>query len=934
MPRKKIDNRIRTLIENGVETGHRTMFLVVGEKAKDQVVYLHHMLSKTVVKARPTVLWCYKKELGFTSHRKKKMKSLQKKVKAGKLDVNEDDPFELFIVSTKIRYCYYKETHKILGNTFGMCVLQDFEALTPNLLARTMETVEGGGIITILLQSVNSLKQLYEMNMDVHKRFRTEVHQDVTCRFNERFLLSLASCARCLVIDDQFHVLPISMHNLKIQPAVKMSTSDNNSSELQTLKENLRDTQPVSTLLECCKTLDQGKALLKFIEAISEKTLRSTVSLTAARGRGKSATMGLAIAGAIAFGYSNIYVSSPSPENLNTLFEFVFKGLEALEYKEHLDYTLMQSTNPEFNKATIRVNVFRNHRQTIQFIHPADAHKLQQAELLVIDEAAAIPLPFVKAMFGPYLIFLASTINGYEGTGRSLSLKLLQQLRVQSKDSNSQEKSKADKVINERTLEELTLDESIRYKPGDDVETWLSTLLCLDAGSLLPPLLGCPPPDTCQLLYINRDTLFSFHKASEKFLQKLVSLYVASHYKNTPNDLQMMSDAPAHHLFCLVGPLVENKLPEVLVFIQICMEGKLSKNSIEIKLGRGQKAAGDLIPWTISQQFNDQNFPILSGARIVRIATHPEYQGMGYGAKALDLLKEYYSQANEDIDMENPEEVKTPSKSQKIEGSKRKREEDNEDEEDTDLLTEIIQPRASLPPLFLKLSERPAESLDYIGVSFGVTEQLLKFWKKAKFVPVYLRQTANDITGENTCIMIHKLNYENNPTDESWLQSYSMKFRQRFTNLLASAFRDYKSSFALSLLENNSIEVKAKTLTRDALEIYLDLHDLEQLDIYSKNMSDYHLIRDQIPSLAKMYFLRQLGNINLAPGQKNSSLHISAVQAAILLGLGLQHKSIEQLEKELDLQSSQLLGLFNKIIKKFTSYLNSITEEFVRNSMD
>lgn len=41
-------------------------------------------------------------------------------------------------------------------------------------------------------------------------------------------------------------------------------------------------------------------------------------------------------------------------------------------------------------------------------------------------------MPFVKAMLGPYLVFLASTINGYEGTGRSLSLKLLQQLRIQA----------------------------------------------------------------------------------------------------------------------------------------------------------------------------------------------------------------------------------------------------------------------------------------------------------------------------------------------------------------------------------------------------------------------------------------------------------------------------------------------------------------------
>ncbi len=58
------------------------------------------------------------------SHRKKRMKQLSRKIKSGTLDVNEDDPFELFIAATNIRYCYYSETHKILGNTYGMCVLQ------------------------------------------------------------------------------------------------------------------------------------------------------------------------------------------------------------------------------------------------------------------------------------------------------------------------------------------------------------------------------------------------------------------------------------------------------------------------------------------------------------------------------------------------------------------------------------------------------------------------------------------------------------------------------------------------------------------------------------------------------------------------------------------------------------------------------------------
>lgn len=43
--------------------------------------------------------------------------------------------------------------------------MQDFEALTPNLLARTVETVEGGGIVVLLLRSMKSLKQFYTMAM-------------------------------------------------------------------------------------------------------------------------------------------------------------------------------------------------------------------------------------------------------------------------------------------------------------------------------------------------------------------------------------------------------------------------------------------------------------------------------------------------------------------------------------------------------------------------------------------------------------------------------------------------------------------------------------------------------------------------------------------------------------------------------------------------
>ena len=95
------------------------------------------------------------------------------------------------------------------------------------------------------------------------------------------------------------------------------------------------------------------------------------------------------------------------------------------------------------------------------------------------------------------------------------------------------------------------------------------------------------------------------------FLQKVWALYVASHYRNTPNDLQLMSDAPAHQLFVLLGPVdpSDDGLPDILCVIQLCLEGEISKASVMASLQRGQRAAGDLIPWTIASQFQVAQHP-------------------------------------------------------------------------------------------------------------------------------------------------------------------------------------------------------------------------------------------------------------------------------------------------------------------------------------
>ncbi|OBZ68966.1 hypothetical protein A0H81_11153 [Grifola frondosa] len=888
--RKQLDPRIPFLINNNVKLNHRSFIVLVGDKGKDQVVNLHFLLSQARVSARPSVLWCYKKELGFTSHRKKREAKIKRDVKRGVREPNEQDPFEIFITVTDIRYTYYKESDKILGQTFGMCVLQDFEAITPNLLARTIETVEGGGLVVIMLKTMRSLRQLYTMTMDVHARYRTSAHDSVVARFNERFILSLGSCDDCLVLDDELNVLPIS-RGKDIVPIEEKRGKSKEESELKDLKDSLADTKPVGELIKLAKTLDQAQAILTFVDAIAEKTLSSTVTLTAARGRGKSAALGLAIAAALAHGYSNIFVTSPSPENLKTLFEFIFKGMDALGYEEHLDYDIAQSTNPDFNKAIVRVNVFRSHRQTIQYIDPQDAHVLGQAELVIIDEAAAIPLPLSTR---PSLTKDAvSTDNDAAVASSSTSKKPIAKAPPKA-----------------RTLREIKLETPIRYSAGDKVEKWLNSLLCLDA-TILPRAshLSCPHPSKCELFYVSRDTLFSYHPASEVFLQRMMALYVASHYKNQPNDLQLLSDAPAHHLFVLLPPIKddEDHLPEPLVVLQVALEGNISKQVIMDGLARGFRAGGDMIPWLISQQFQESKFAMLSGARVVRIATHPDYANMGYGARALQALNAFYSGEYFNLDETSAPEPSYPDPS-------------NVDES-TSLLTDKPSVRAAteMPPLLQRLTERKPETLDYLGVSYGLTPPLLRFWKRGGYVPLYLRQTTSDLTGEHTCVMVRGLN-SSADNELEWLGEFAKDFRRRFLSLLSYRFRDFGSVTALSVLEAANAGVKrldddpSRELDTAELSILLSPFDLKRLDSYANNMLDYHVIMDLLPTVASLYFEKRLG----------TDVRLSAVQSSILLAMGSQRKTIEDVETELQIPVSQALALFVKVIKKITKYLLDI----------
>jgi N-acetyltransferase 10 len=940
------------------------------------------------------------------------MKQLKKMAQRGLLDPEREDPFALFVASTPIRYCYYSEAQNVLGQTFGCAVLQDFEALTPNLLARTVETVEGGGMIILLVSTLSSLKQLYTLAMDVHSRLRTESAGDATPRFNERLVLSLASCPTCLLVDDELNVLPTSSLARTITPvdpeSARLGLLDTAAAaakqELEALSASLSDTQPAGALVSRCRTLDQARACVTFLDAASEKTLRATVALTASRGRGKSAALGLAVAGCLALGYSNIFLTAPSPENLRTLFEFVVRGLDALGWSEHTDYDLVQSSDPALAKAVVRVNCYRSHRQTVQYVSPGDAARgaagpLAQAELLVIDEAAAIPLPMVRAMLGPYLVFLCSTVNGYEGTGRSLSLKLIAQLREQAAGAGGGggrggvgaaatgggggASGSSSSTI--RTFREVQLSEPIRYAAGDPVESWLHGCLCLDAAGNLPPApASLPPPGECELYSVNRDTLFSFHRASESMLQRVVALLAASHYKNTPNDLLLMADAPAHRLFVLLPPVDErrNALPDVLAVCQVALEGAISAKSARASLARGELPQGDLLPWTVAQQFQDADFPRLSGARVVRLATHPELARAGYGSRVLELLRRHYQGELRDLDEDEEEEEEgrdgrgdDQQDGLGEEQAARRRAaagdaaggdgngNDDGNPQSSQLMTEELRPRAGLPPLLVRCGElkpRPPR-LHYLGVSYGLTQQLYNFWSRAGYLPLYLRQTASEVTGEHTVVMVRPLEHQgvvaaanggggvgggNASSSTNWLAPFVDDFRSRFASLLSGPFRTMPPALALSVLDPRltfSDAEAAAAVEREAAAdgagggasssssssahvargdgAPLSPHDLRRLQAYASNLADYHLVADLLPNLAGAY-LRGRVPATLSYGQ-----------AAILASMGLQRRELGEVAASLGLPSNQVLALFNKALRKLHGHLRAAKEARVARAL-
>lgn len=325
-------------------------------------------------------------------------------------------------------------------------------------------------------------------------------------------------------------------------------------------------------------TPEQARVVEALRGALAAPRPSATVLLSD-RGRGKSSALGLALAGLPP--EVKAVVSAPSREAAAELFRFA--GDRALT-------------------------------------HVAPAALLDvEADVIVVDEAAQIPVPLLRAIAAAHpraRLAFASTAHGYEGTGRGFVLRFVDELRG-----------------GPRPLHELTLEAPIRWAPDDPLERAVFAALALDAE----PAEGVDDVglEDVEAVVLHPDAL----AADERALRDTFGLLVHAHYRTTPSDLQRLLDAPnlVVHGLRARGRIVAATLA--------AREGALPAARCEA-IARGEgRIRGHALPDTLISHAGRVRAGELPMIRSVRIATHPALRRRGLATRLIAHVHEVHAPA-------------------------------------------------------------------------------------------------------------------------------------------------------------------------------------------------------------------------------------------------------------------------------------------------
>ncbi|GAB3674577.1 tRNA(Met) cytidine acetyltransferase TmcA [Halopiger thermotolerans] len=482
---------------------------------------------------------------------------------------------------------------ELLGTTRDVVILDAHEGLRPNSLGTVVGAVDGGGLLVLLTPSLEDWpdrRGAFDESLAVPP-FALE---DVTGRFRRRLVETLRAHRGISIVD---------LENGRLE-------SDELTDPAPRIAEPALEPPAAhwfpAAAYEACLTGDQLAAVEAFESLLPDEngeTDRRAVVLEADRGRGKSSAAGLA-AGAFAADGLDVLVTAPNARNAAEVFE---RAIELCERFEDVELTMSESDRLETASGG-----------RVRFHEPAEAvDELETADVVVVDEAAALPVSRLEAFLAADRVAFATTIHGYEGAGRGFSVRFRDRL------------AESDHEVIDRTLVE-----PIRYAAGDPVEVWAFRALLLDARPPVAPLVADATPDTVEYRRLGPDDLL----ADETLLREAFGLLVLAHYRTEPNDLARLLDAPNLEARALVqdGHVVSVAL--------LAREGNLEP-ATRAMMYEGGRVRGNMLPDVLTSQLRDEAAGDPAGLRVVRIATHHEARSRGLGSRLLDRVRDEFGDA-------------------------------------------------------------------------------------------------------------------------------------------------------------------------------------------------------------------------------------------------------------------------------------------------
>lgn len=499
-------------------------------------------------------------------------------------------------VGLEFEYAVYEKSEKYLGVTVQVLVLDLTKDLKPNDVGRLVGIVEGGGIVVLLTPP-----------WDTWDQFKTIFKETLTVpQYPEPRHVFITWFKRKLLEHDGIGIYDLDNNKVIKKIALRREISEYKSS-IEIPKERIFPRE----VYEQALTMDQVN-VIKILEYFYEKPgkgKKKVFVLTADRGRGKSCAIGIGLIGLAAL-FRKIkprfraIVTAPSPSNVQSLMMLAMNVLDKLQ----LRYDVIKRSG--------YIVEIRGDKLSIEYWEPVVIPKLK-ADIVVVDEAAGIHVPLLYKILDAHnrLIF-SSTIHGYEGAGRGFSVRFLKKLRSM------------ENII----LYEYEMAEPIRYNYNDPVEEWQFKTLLLDAEPAELDERDLEDIDSKRLIYVKYTAEELFKNESE--LRELFGIYVLAHYRNEPDDLGMLADAP-HHII----RAVKTPSGKVICAIQLAEEGPIDRKMVD-ELLRGGKIPGNIIPDRFLKHTRLIEFADTKGWRIVRIATHPSVQSRGIGSWALERIFE------------------------------------------------------------------------------------------------------------------------------------------------------------------------------------------------------------------------------------------------------------------------------------------------------